>query len=419
MEKKDNSFVVVNKNNPDIISRIDIPQEPDINNPIQVTTYSPEFVVTSDISTKEIIENANSRDYKNIPKFVIHRTRRDFIEKHNTKMFQLETLFINEQVARRNSAYTIKHYKQTFKKLYEFVVFDTLDENDIEKFIEAYPNIENPREYIGRQLPIAVLETNDIQMHFIKYLSVFEKVSEQTITSYLRDFRAIMYYCMENGWIEPYRIVIKDKPAPIKECYTEKEKEKLLKKPKTDDFTEYRNWVIVAYLFATGNRIQTIINIKVGDVDLEEGYININVQKNGKVNRISLVKKMISILREYIYLFRTDEDGYTKDDEYLFVTQYGNQMTDNALKRAIATYNKSRGVNKTSIHLFRHTYAKKWIMDGGDIVSLQQMLGQSSNKMVQHYANLYASDIKEKAEKYSVLSNTKTKSGKKIKARKE
>ena len=58
-------------------------------------------------------------------------------------------------------------------------------------------------------------------------------------------------------------------------------------------------------------------------------------------------------------------------------------------------------------------------MDGGDIVSLQQMLGQSSNKMVQHYANLYASDIKEKAEKYSVLSNTKTKSGKKIKARKE
>ena len=45
------------------------------------------------------------------------------------------------------------------------------------------------------------------------------------------------------------------------------------------------------------------------------------------------------------------------------------------------------------------------------------MLGQTSNKMVQHYANLYASDIKDKAEKHSVLSNTKTKSGKTIKQR--
>jgi integrase/recombinase XerD len=254
-------------------------------------------------------------------------------------------------------------------------------------------------------------------MWFIDYLRDVDKVNNQTITSYLRDYRAIMYYCMEHGWIKPFKIVIKDIPTPIKDCYTQKEIDRLLRKPNTDNFTEYRNWVIVNYLLATGNRIQTIINIKVGDVDLEDGYININVQKNKKVSRISIISKMTNILREYISLYRTDDEGYTIDDEYLFCNKYGEKLSDNALKRAIAHYNQSRGVNKTSIHLFRHTFAKMWIISGGDIVSLQQMLGQSSNKMVQQYANLYASDIKEKAEQHSILSNAKTKSGKTLRRR--
>lgn len=378
--------------------------------------------VTTEISEKEgqeLIEAEEQSISPDAPKFTIRRTRKQYVEKLTTQMWKLEVEFINEQRARRNSEYTIKHYQRTFKKLYIFsAILAANSAEDINKTFDAFDDeestdTENALVYAGKQLPIEVLEYNDYQMYFVNYLS--KSCNSQTVTSYLRDYRSIMYYCMEQGWIKPYKIVVKDKDAPIKDCYTDKEIERLLVKPKTDNFAEYRNWVIVNYLLATGNRIQTIINIKVGDVDLEEGYINVNVQKNGKVNRISLVRKMVIILREYISLYRTDDNNIPNDDEYLFCTQYGEKMTDNSLKRAIASYNQRRGVNKTSIHLFRHTFAKRWIISGGDIVSLQQMLGQTSNKMVQHYANLYASDIKDKAEKHSVLSNTKAKSGKTIK----
>ena len=128
---------------------------------------------------------------------------------------------------------------------------------------------------------------------------------------------------MDNGWIEPYKITINDKDAPIKNCYTNAELDKMLKKPYIDNFTEYRDWVLINYLSATGNRVQTIINLKVGDIDLDEGYININRQKSTKTMRIGLVKKMANILSEYITYYRSDDEGFPLADAYLFCNRFG------------------------------------------------------------------------------------------------
>ncbi|MCL2697847.1 MAG: tyrosine-type recombinase/integrase, partial [Oscillospiraceae bacterium] len=61
---------------------------------------------------------------------------------------------------------------------------------------------------------------------------------------------------------------------------------------------------------------------------------------------------------------------------------------------AIQTYNRNRGVEKTSIHLFRHIFAKNWIMNGGDIFRLQKILGHSSLEMVKEYVSMLGVDIK-------------------------
>ena len=126
---------------------------------------------------------------------------------------------------------------------------------------------------------------------------------------------------------------------------------------------------------------------------------------------------MAVILKEYITYYRCDEVGEPLYDEVLFCNRYGEPLTDGGLKMSIKSYNEKRGVSKTSIHLFRHTFAKNWIVSGGDIVSLQKMLGHSSLKMVQRYANLYASDVKEKAEDFAILAQTRTKSGKTLQKR--
>ena len=66
--------------------------------------------------------------------------------------------------------------------------------------------------------------------------------------------------------------------------------------------------------------------------------------------------------------------------------------------------------------MFSHTFEKKRNVEGCDLLQLEKMLGQSSLKMVQHYSNLYASDIKEQAEKHAVIAKTKG-NGRKIRKR--
>lgn len=55
---------------------------------------------------------------------------------------------------------------------------------------------------------------------------------------------------------------------------------------------------------------------------------------------------MVSVLREYMAIRKGEA----------FCNQYGEMLSENALRLAIAHYNRSRGVEKTSIHLALHHF---------------------------------------------------------------
>ena len=97
---------------------------------------------------------------------------------------------------------------------------------------------------------------------------------------------------------------------------------------------------------------------------------------------------MAKILAEYMVI----RGGEPED--YLFCTVYGEMMSENALSCAIKKYNHKRGVSRTSIHLFRHTFARKFLVDcGGDALILQKLLGHSTLAMTKHYCAIYDTDL--------------------------
>ena len=93
------------------------------------------------------------------------------------------------------------------------------------------------------------------------------------------------------------------------------------------------------------------------------------------------------------------------DDDYLFCNWHGGQLSRDGLINGIRRYNRRRGVEKTSIHLFRHTFAKMWIINGGDIFRLQKILGHKSLDMVRNYIELFGNDLKRDYDKFNPLSN--------------
>lgn len=81
------------------------------------------------------------------------------------------------------------------------------------------------------------------------------------------------------------------------------------------------------------------------------------------------------------------------DCTYLFSTVQGEKMKERGLTRAIEDYNKSREIERTSIHAFRHWYAKKAVMNGINIVQLQHLLGHSNLEILKHYVEMLTEDL--------------------------
>jgi integrase/recombinase XerD len=75
------------------------------------------------------------------------------------------------------------------------------------------------------------------------------------------------------------------------------------------------------------------------------------------------------------------------------------------LEYEIAKYNKSRGVERTSIHVFRRNFAKQWVLNGGDIFRLQKILGHRSLDMVRRYADMYGNDLHRDFDNFNALDN--------------
>ena len=184
-----------------------------------------------------------------------------------------------------------------------------------------------------------------------------------TVNSYLRGVRVFLYYCMEMDYMPSFKIVIPMADKKLKETYTDSELKVLLEKPdiKTCSFSEYRIWVFSNYLLATGNRISTALNLRIEDIDFMNGIIQLNQTKNRTSQLIPLSPTLSKILREYLRYRK----GQPKD--FVFCNSFGNQGDKRTYQEMLASYNRGKGVEKTSAHLYRHTFAKKWILNGGYI----------------------------------------------------
>jgi integrase/recombinase XerD len=206
---------------------------------------------------------------------------------------------------------------------------------------------------------------------------------------------------MKLDYLDEFKIQMLKTPDKVKETYTDDELKILLEKPnlKNCDFVEYRTWVMINWLLSTGNRIRTARNVRIKDIDFNESVVLLRTVKNRKQQIIPLTKKMLNILTEYLQY----RGG--KPDDFLFSSVYQEKLSTNAVVKAMSRYNKSRGIDKTSSHLFRHTFAKLWIKNGGDIFRLQKILGHSSLDMVKNYVNMFSADLKDNFEGYNPINN--------------
>lgn len=268
---------------------------------------------------------------------------------------------------------------------------------DTQKAYKGY--VERFIGWCGKEVLLTEISSKFLDEYVQKKIDDGAKaVSVATTMVHLRRF---FNFCIERNYIEEIQITIPKYEEEIKEPYSDEELEKLLKKPATDNWVEYRNWVMVNYFFSTGQRLSTVLNIKVSHVNLRDNTVILKWNKDKKQKYMPISASLTGVLREYI------EISDLQMEDYLFPEYEGGKLKKRSAQDAIADYNRSRGVERTSIHLFRHTFAKHYIMNGGNPAKLQKLMNHKTIEQTMKYVALYGSDVSKDYDLYNPLDTFK------------
>lgn len=286
--------------------------------------------------------------------------------------------FIQQKEANGLAPSTIRNYNLSYHIFYTYNEFD-------------------------KETPVTII-TNNLINKWINHMRK-EEIATSSINHYLREIRAFTNFCVKREYLNsPIEIPQLKEQEELPKFYSDEDIEKLLAKPSNNDtFTEWRMWGIVNFVLATGARAATIRNVQLDDIDFNNANINLSRHtKNREALNIPLSSTLANALREYTRKWHITD--------YLFPNVGNEQLTDSALRSAYVRYCQARDVEQTNIHGLRHSFARSWIINGGNQFKLQRIMGHKNLSMTNRYVKLFAQDLKTDYESYSALDVIKKKS---------
>jgi site-specific recombinase XerD len=220
-------------------------------------------------------------------------------------------------------------------------------------------------------------------------------LSGHTINGYMRALQGFWSWLEEEEFIDenPFATIrIPKAPIKVTPTFNEDQLRQLFGEIDTASPVGYRDYAIMLTLLDTGIRCSELTGLKVTDVDLEARMIKVR----GKGNKERMVPIGAMVQKAiWKYLNRYRPEPVIPRYEQVFLTQEGRPLSKDRLEAIVERYGKKAGIMgvRVSPHTFRHTMAVTFLRNGGDVFSLQRILGHSQLEVLKVYINLAQSDI--------------------------
>ncbi|MGH2724362.1 MAG: tyrosine-type recombinase/integrase [Actinomycetota bacterium] len=186
-------------------------------------------------------------------------------------------------------------------------------------------------------------------------------------------------------------------PQVIVQTFSEDQLRALLRKPDTRRWLGIRDRAILLTFLDTLVRVSELVGVNAEDVDLKTRTMRV-MGKGAKQRDLPLGQTVTQALRRYQRLL---ED--LRPEDPFFVSRYGERISRKSVHELVAGYGKAAGVEgvRCSPHTLRHTGAKRFILAGGDVFTLQKLLGHTTLYMVRRYVELASVDVQAQHQRYS------------------
>jgi integrase/recombinase XerD len=324
--------------------------------------------------------------------------------------------FILDKQAASKSVHTIRNYRTTFSKVTLWLqstqpdapdpAFESLARRDWVRFMAWVQS-----EFISDPPGVARRE----QKH----------LSQKTLLNIHTDLSAFYTWATAPGieLVPTHIFRTIERPeadTPVIETFTREQVRDMLKackesrvwqntegttneRPTTD-----RDQLIILLLLSTGIRASELCDIRFRDVDLSQRTITVAGKGRGQGKKQRIVHFGKSTGRA-LWRYLSPRLKTLKPDDILFTVgpdEAPRPMTRDVLWKLIHRIGERAGV-EANPHKFRHTFATNYLRNGGDLLTLQALLGHTSLEMVKRYAKVVATDCAREHEKADPVDNWK------------
>jgi integrase/recombinase XerD len=248
---------------------------------------------------------------------------------------------------------TIKTYSGIVKKFLEFLINNGIIITDTRSINDS-------------------LDKNLI-LKFLAEIKVKKKLDSNSLRLYVRAISSFLKFLDNESLAKQIKAPKVDKRLP--KFITYDELNKLL-----ENAENYRDKLIIKFLFYTGVRVSELIKIKKNDIIFEEGFVKV-YGKGGKERIVPIPKELLNELKDYINKINT---------ENIF------PLSSRQVERIIKNVAEKAGINKkVTPHVLRHSLATTLLSKGVDIRYIQEILGHSSLNITQIYTHVVPNQLKE------------------------
>ncbi|MDU0205817.1 tyrosine-type recombinase/integrase [Paenibacillus sp. MAH-36] len=256
---------------------------------------------------------------------------------------------------------------------------------------------------------LTVMQLNENYVH--EFLQLYEgrkkadALSPYTVNNVTAIFRSLITYCFKQRLIsvDSSRDFEWEKTTTLPKYFSPEELDQLLK-ASLQLINGYRSYAILSFLAGSGARIGEALNMRISDVNFQEGFIFIPDGKGNKPRHIPLDPMVRDILLDYLNITGVKQITSSMAG-YLFSKDYGEKrlrkITREAVEKMFRKLVLKLELNpEFTVHSLRHTFSVNCLRNGMPLHILQQILGHTDLKTTGIYTKLFPKDILEELNRY-------------------
>ena len=293
------------------------------------------------------------------------------------------------------------------KKFMQRCIAKNLTDNTIKGYEEFFRSLEKYIISIHKTKNYEDVTASDLRGYFIEAGKTMVGV---TLVSYHRRMTTFYNFLVTDGLLNDNLMKRVERPKAGKrviQSFTSSEVHKMINTYDVDCFIGRCNYTLLCLLLSTGLRRAEFLALNLEDIHLQDDFIRV-IGKGDKERIIPISKALTQILRKYLKARKEFLKTYPDTNAFI-ISRYRRRLKisgSNSIFRKLRIDNDLKG-KRFSAHIWRHTFAKAFLLNGGDVFTLQELLGHEDVETTKQYVTLSDTDKALQNARYNPLDNKK------------